>query len=179
MMKEGGREILRVVRRVVMLPCRQGARDKLSEGRTVKQSLAQPIERRGEGGNARGEQEASRSRDTMGFLQSREPIHSLGQVIQRTKHEHHIAALVRALEAARVTDLYTGKGSVWLRRRSLPRQFDMQGSRIDEMPFIPLFRQPAGVHTRTTTDIDNHRRERGYVPHHQVLGPPQLNLPRP
>ena len=61
----------------------------------------------------------------MRFLQRGEPINPLGQVIQRTKQEHHIAAFVRALEEARVTNLYTGKGSVWLRLGSLPRQFYM------------------------------------------------------
>src|SRR6266568_7603892 len=125
MMKEGGREIQRVVRRVAMLPIHQVALDNLGEGGIVKQSLAQPIERRGEAGNAHGEQEASRSQDAMGFTQSREPINSLSQVIQRTKHEHHIAAFVRALEAASVTDLYTCEGSVWLRLGSLPRQFNL------------------------------------------------------
>ena len=116
MMKEGGREIQRVVRRVAMLPLHQVVLDDLGEGRIVKPALAQPIERKGEAGNAHGEQQASRSQDTMRFLQSREPINSLGQVIHRTKQEHHIAAFIWALEAASVTDLYTGQGSVWLCR---------------------------------------------------------------
>src|SRR5260221_6331372 len=135
MMKEGGREILRVVSRVAMLPIHQVTRDNLGEGGIVKQPLAQTIQRRGKAGNAHSEQEASRSQNTMGFLQRREPINPFGQVIQRTKQEHHIAAFVGALEVASVTDLDTGKGSVWLRRRSLPCHFDMQGSRIDEMHF--------------------------------------------
>src|SRR5256885_387238 len=86
--------------------------------------------------------------------------------------------IVKKLEAASVTDLYTCEGSVWLRLGSLPRQFYMQGSRIDEMHFITLFCQPAGVHARTTTYIENHRRKGGHIPHHQFLGPRQLNLTR-
>src|SRR5258708_8367816 len=100
MMKEGGREILRVVRRVAMLPIHQVALDNVGEGGIVKPSLAQPIERRGEAGNAHGEKEAARSQDTMRFMQSPEPVNSLGQLLQPTKQQHQSPPLVMALHTA-------------------------------------------------------------------------------
>src|SRR5690348_8276885 len=155
-MKEGGSEIQRVVHRVAMLPIRQVTLNDLHKGGIVKQALAQTIESRGEARNAYGQQETSRTQDTMRFTKGSETICPLGQMIQRTEQEHDIDAFVRTLQAASVTDLYLCEGSVWLCSRSLPCQFHMQGNRIDEMHFIALFRQPAGIHARTTTDIKNH-----------------------
>src|SRR5262249_25548452 len=150
--KEGRREIHRMVHRVAMLPIRQITIDDLHEGGIVKQSLAQTIESRGEARNAHGEHETSRMQDAMRFAKGSEPVCPLSQMIQRTKQEHHIDARVRALQATGVTNLYLCEGSVRLRLRSLPCQFHMQGNGIDEMHFIALFRQPAGIHARTTTD---------------------------
>ncbi len=53
----------------------------------------------------------------MRFMQSCESINTFGQVIQQAKQEYYLDAFVRAIEAARVTDLYTCQGSIWLRLR--------------------------------------------------------------
>ena len=96
-MKEGAREIRRVVHRVAMLPIRQITLDDLYEGRIIKESLAHPVERRSEARNAHGKQDASRSQDPMRFTQCLETAGTFSQVIQGSKQEHDVDTRVSTL----------------------------------------------------------------------------------
>src|SRR5947209_19677686 len=130
-MKEGSREIVRVILRVAVLPISQVTFDDLHEGGIIQESLAQSIEYRGKTGNADSEKNASMTQYPMCFTQRFETIGAFSQVIQGTKQEHNIDASIRTLKAARVTDHYLCKGSVGLRLGSLPSQFHVQWMRID------------------------------------------------
>src|SRR6266516_5196159 len=121
-----------------MLPIRQVTLDDLYEGGISKQSLAQPIEHRGEASNGHAEEDASRAQDTMCLTQCHEAVSTLSQVIQRAKQEHDIDARVSTVQMARVTDLDPCQRSVRLCLGSLPGLFHVQGVRINQMHFIAL-----------------------------------------
>src|SRR5579864_7980178 len=91
-------------------------------------------------------------------------------------YKHNINARICSFHIASVPDLYFREGCIRLCQRGLPRQFYMQGSCIDEVYFIPPFREPEGVDSRTTADVEYDSRRLRDVACDDFLSANQFNL---
>src|SRR5262249_49377575 len=83
MVEVGGREVARVVRRVAVLPVLNILLNYGEVGWIVKEAQAHAIERGGEARDGGGQHQPARPHDASRFMQRRDTIAPLGQVVER------------------------------------------------------------------------------------------------
>ena len=98
---------------------------------------------------------SSRPQHPVGFAEGHQSIVPLRQVVEGPHEQHDVAAIVALGESTGIPFLNGSDGVYRLKRRCLARLLKVFRNGIDEMDLVPLPRQPAGVHSGATSEVEH------------------------
>lgn len=175
MVKEGGREPVLPPVRISVLTGLQVGFGYRQEIDVEEEASGQPVEQRREPADRGQRHQAARASDSTGLADGGQAIGSLGQVVEGTKHQYGVEAVVREVQTPGVAQL--GHHTLIAQRRI--RGFDMPGCDIHDVDLIAIGGEPRGVYPGRTADVEDMSRRGGKVAAKHLLGPHQLQLAEP
>src|SRR5215471_2689361 len=134
-MEVGSGEVLRIASRVAMLAVGRIAVENRGKQRILKESVSQRVEERSKTADGGGKQQPARRKDSERFLETRDSVLTLGEVIKRAEKENGIHGAIRFFQVARVSHRHA-RDRVLLARRPAACLLNVFGNKVQQMHFV-------------------------------------------
>ena len=127
------------------------------EHRVLQIVAPETIQSRRKAGNARGDNDATRTAHPAGLGQSLKSVGPLGEMVKRSEQQDCVHARIRERKLPRVTHLCAGEHRRGSALGGAAGLLDVQCYRVDQVNLVSLPGEPYGVSAWPAADVGQHR----------------------
>ena len=151
-MEERSREPVRPVLRVAVLAVVQVSFDHVAELWVKQESSGETVEQRRKARDRGRKDVTARANDTSSLGEGEDAVAPVGEVIERAKDQHGVVAGLGKGQVPGISDV---SGDTTAGRPELAGGDNVVGYGVDDVHVMPVLRQPGGVDSLGTTDIED------------------------
>ena len=172
-MEERSREPVRPVLRVAVLAVVQVSFDHVAELRVEQEASGETVEQRRKARDRGREDVTPGANDASSLGEGEDAVAPVGEVIERAKDQHGVVAGLGKRKMPSVSDV---SDDTTAGRPQLASGDNVVGYGVDDVHVMPVLRQPGGVDSLGTTDIEDVERPTWEVPSDHFPCPNELEL---